>query len=681
MRKAVLFLLAMFAFSFAQTTAELIETQTESSSLELVYNWQILAVAALVISVIIVSIAYGISIGMEMPELKAWAGTELRQIITNAVLIVILFLAVELLDVVVIAMVNTSAPAGLHCDIGESCLQKVSLAYLSDYTQSAEDGIKDVVRNNMKASAWVGRGVGIYGTSIKVGQIGISTPLAAYYMLDVDRYHMIFEYYMGILSSLYSQKFFLSQFCFKVGPVLLALGVVGRSFFFTRKTGGLLIAVAAGVMFFFPAMYLFDWMTLDMVVQGDNALLDDPSLCPSECLIAPAIAYVGSDSLMQVNDVYDTFNYSADASDEVRENEREKAQQIIMGEIESAANLTGATIFSCYYGEGGQCPQECRELPYPNSVPACSSPENQSLCAQLDEKCKVIRYIPGGTSAPEFADCPNECKIIPPLRSDCDVDMCLESRLDCRVAKIEDLDWRPTVDERVDGSERCNEYAADCPASLTAEDTCTWIIPDTGPCDDLCVGCPSYCRISGGTEENFAEECFDEDTEEYLEVCTACPEVCKLEAAEIAALNPVSPDCVGCPIEKRILGAALPEELTTGACSMDSCPSDYRLYPPRSACEECLFTPEAYTYNPPINTECGDLCKPPNNQPMKNPGDYSTVDEDGLVGKSEIKNVSRLLIPGYLLPLFNIVATLVFIKTFSGMIGGDIDIPGISKLF
>lgn len=663
-------------------TEALFEEQTESSSLELVYNWQLLAVAALIISSVIVAISYAVSIGMEMPQLKAWAGTELRQIIANAVLIVIIFVVIEFLDVMVIMMVNTSAPGGLHCDIGESCLQKVSLAYINDYVDSAETGIKDVVKNNMKASAWVGRGIGIYGTSIKVGQIGISTPLAAYYMLDVDRYHIVFEYYMGILSSLYSQKFFLSQFCFKIGPIVLAIGIVARSFFFTRKTGGLLIAVAVGVMFVFPLMYLFDWMTLDMVVQGDNAILDDPSLCPDECLISAPIAYVNDEPLYKTDDVYATFGYAEDASEEVREEEREKARQIITGELSSSTNLTGSTIFSCYYGgESGGCPRGCRELPYPNSAPACAAPENQSLCAELDEICKVVRYIPGGTTEPEFEECPNECKIVPPLKSDCDVDRCLESRLDCRVAKRTDLDWRPTVDERVEGSERCNEYAADCPASLTAEDTCVWVIPETGPCDDLCAGCPAHCRISGGNVDNLASDCFDGDTDEYLEACTLCTDLCKVSAVEIAALNPVAPNCTGCPIEKRVLGSSLPEELITGDCSIGSCPRDYRLYPPTSACSECLFTPETYTYNPPINMECGELCKPPNNAPMKDPGDYSKVDEDGLVGKSEIKTVSKLMIPGYLLPLFNIVATLVFIRSFSGMIGGDIDIPGISKLF
>ena len=51
------------------------------------------------------------------------------------------------------------------------------------------------------------------------------------------------------------------------------------------------------------------------------------------------------------------------------------------------------------------------------------------------------------------------------------------------------------------------------------------------------------------------------------------------------------------------------------------------------------------------------------------------------MGRAEIQNVAKLIIPAYLLPLFNIVATLVFIKGLSTMLGGDIEIPGISKVF
>lgn len=680
--------IALAALSFSQNTTELIEEQTGKVSLELVQSWQLLAVAALMISTILVAIAYAIGKGLEMPELQAWAGTELRQVFSNAVLIVFLFVAIGFIDTLSMLIINDAAPGGLHCDIGDNCLKTVSIAYLDDYISAAEISIKDTVKNNMKASAWAGRSVGIYGTSIKVGQISLTFPLAAYKVLDVDRYSIVFGYYTGVLSSLYSQKFFIEQFAFKVGPVILALGIVGRSFFITRKTGGLLIAIAAGVMFFFPAMYFFDWATLDMMIEGDNAIVGDQSLCPPECIIASPLAYytVGGEGVLleDPNDVYDVFG-----TDEAEKN---KAKKLVNGTLESAINASGIEVFSCDYDEnpsdGVGCPRACRELPYPNSVPACADPANQTACAKLDKRCKVIRYVPGGTEAPEYEECPKECKIIPPLKSDCSgFGKCLESRLDCRVAKKSEayddppFQWRPSVDERVEGSERCNKFASDCPASLNAEESCVWVMPETGSCDNLCVGCPSYCRIKGGDESNFASGCFDSETGGLLGACDKCPDTCKLDIDDIKALDPQPPNCTACPAEKRILGAHLPEELTSEGCSKDECPADYKLYPPRSACEECILTPESYQYDPPINMECGDLCKPKNKVPMSSPGDYMKINEEGLVGMSEIKNVSKMMIPAYLLPLFNIVVTLVFIKTLSGMIGGDIEIPGISKLF
>ena len=672
--------LILINFSLAQqNTTQIIQTTTESAQLEIIKSWQALAVFALIISTILVAIAYGIALGFEMPELKAWAGTELNQIIANAVLIAILFVAVGFIDTLTAIMVNTAAPAGMQCAVGENCLQKVSLAYLNDYIGSAEDGVRDVARNNMKASAWVGRNVGIYATSlIPLLQIGLSMPLAANYILDVDRYNIVFEYYTGLLSSLYSQKFFIEQFCFKVGPVLLAVGIVARAFFFSRKTGGLLIAIAAGMMFFFPAMYLFDWMTLDMTLSGDNAVKGEEFLCPPECQLSPPLAYYDDVLLTDPNEVYEAFKDTED--------DREIARELIMGELESAPGTNGSAegkmIYSCNFGEMQNCPTACRELPYPASVPQCADPENQSACARLPAKCKIVRLVPDGTSKPEYLECPQECKIVPPLRSDCNVDDCLESRFDCRVAKRSDLTWRPTLDKHIEEEkrEKC-EKAKDCPASLDAYTSCVWVMPDTGSCDSLCPGCPSYCRIKNGEVENMASDCKDGETGDLLESCKKCPDTCKLDINKIIALNPQPPNCTACPPEKRILGTRLPTELTTGGCAPENCPADFKNYTPRSACEECILTPESFTYDPPINTECSELCKPENKAPMKDPSAYTKIDEEGLVGTSEIKNVSKLMVPAYLLPLFNIVATLIFIRTFSGMIGGDIEIPGISKIF
>ncbi len=683
MRMRIFFVLIAFVLlSFSQNVSEVFEEQTTASAVPFVSDWKFIAVAALMVSSVLVAIGYAIGIGMEMPELRAWAGTELVQIIANALLILVLIGVIGFLDSFILAMVNSSGVSGLYCNIGENCLGKTATFYITDYLDVAEKKAEGVLRNNMIASGWANRRTGIYCTTIYCAQVGIHMALAPQYNLDVDRYMMVFGHYTNLISSLEAQRFFINEISFKIGPFLLALGIVGRSFFFSRRTGGLLIAIAAGIMFFFPMMYIFDWMTLDMMVSGDNIAQQQDSTCPEECSFVPAFAYYdpGGVQLNSTGDVYKLFS----------EEDREVAENIVAGKAEvatsSAEGYEGKTVYSCNYPEeGDRCPQECRELPYP-SIPMCADAEVQEECAALPMECKVIRYVQN-IDEEQNEICPADCKIIPPLKSNCDVDDCLESRLDCRVAKRNDLDWRPSIPESVEGAERCNDYPADCPANLTAEESCVWVFPETGSCDDLCAGCPEYCRLEAGGSplilDNLPTDCLNEDETELSTACQECPSVCKVGLDNIAALNPPPPNCSGCYLEYRLVlyGGDIPEDYTTGACSLENCPTDYRLEIPLSACDQCFESEASYFYDPPINTECTDLCQPPNNAPSKDPEEYSQVDADGLAGTSEIRELSKLLIPAYLLPLFNITATLIFIRGFSEMIGGDIEIPGLMKVF
>jgi len=676
----VLALIALFSVSLAQgNTTRMFEKATEESELELLNSWHFLALAGLMISIIIVAIAYLVAMGFEVPEVKAWAGTEVTQIISTAIIIAFLFGIIAFLDTISSWMINESGI--MYCGVGENCLQKASVAYLNDSIDAAEAGAKDCLKNSMQAGANMGRGIGLYATTIILGQLGLQTTLGAHEALKLDRYTILYEYYTNLLGTLYSQRFFLEQFSFKIGPILLALGIIGRSFFLTRKTGGLLIAIAAGIMFFLPMMYVFDWVTLDMVIAGDNDAKADESLCPPECRTGIPIAYYSGGVVEDMDVLYSYFE----------EEDRDEAFGLFNGSVESLSNGTDL-FYSCNYDpdpdDNVGCPTTCRELPYPGTVSQCADIENQTFCAEIDDRCKVIRYVPAAEENPEYDMCPAECKIVPPLNGDCDVGDCLESRFDCRVAKLTDLDWRPSIESDLDGSERCNDYPHDCPASMDAEESCTWVIPESGTCDEICSGCPKHCRISGADELHLPDECFEEfeEGEErvLLDVCAECHPTCMIDIAALETIDDSITDgsCSACYLERRLLGGSiLPSEYIEGPCSPDDCPVDYRVDIPRTACEQCLEVSDSFLYNPPINTDCGDLCKPSAKVPITSPGDFGKIGEEDLVGFPAIQNISKQMIPGYLLPLLNIAATLICIMSLSAMLGGDIEIPGISKVF
>jgi hypothetical protein len=694
----VIVLILVSSIALAQNLTEIV-TEPADTGLEILSSWQSLAILAIIISVIFVAMAYAIGIGFSMPQMEAWARSELTQVFANVVIIIALIGAVTFVDLVVMAMV-TGSGLPIPCDVGDNCLKNTVNEYLDDYIDAAKGGAKETIVNNLQAAGWANRRAGLYCTVfIPCVQASFSATIVGHYVLDVDRYTLIFEYYQGLLSSLNAQKFFVNEISFKVGPLILALGIVARSFFITRRLGGSLIAIAAGIMFFFPAMYIVDWLTLDMALTGDNPFeAQDRSRCPEECNYAPPLAFYFNTTqnkdvgLNTTKEIYAMFD----------KNDRDKGSNILLGESVSESGINGVLISTCQIdsskdgfgsfkltGANDTCDRSCRELPYPHTSSVCAATAMQLACEKLPEPCKVKR-IKVEVDETEYSKCMPECRIVPPMKSTCNTGDCLKSRNDCRVAKRTNLDWRPSIDSGAKGSAKCNVYPHDCVESLDAEDSCVWVMPEFGMCEDLCGGCPEECRFLDQADIpiSSAPTCYDSDGK-FLSACSSCPNTCRVNMTWIENVKPDTGDlnCSNCPINHRLIPGTegLPYNYTldtsTHSCSYDSCDPKYRVDVPRSACDSCMLLEESYTYSPPINFDCGDLCKPPENAPKKSPGDYTKVGEDGLVGREEIKAVSKLMIPAYVLPLFNIAATIIVIRSLAGILGGDIEIPGLAKIF
>jgi len=698
MKKIAFVFLLLAAAAFAATEFEQsFGSQTGKSGLpEIFRDWRLLSVLAILTSVILIGIGYAVGIGLEMPEIKAWASNELVQAFANVLIIITLMATIAILDLVAEEMVQYSGLA-IPCTGGQSCLGNVSVAYLQSYIDVASDDAKAVAINSIDAAGWANRRFGLYCLTILCAQIGTSFSVVGHYMLDQDRYMIVFEYYANLIASLEAQKFFVTHISFNVGPLLLAAGIVARTFFFTRKIGGLLIAVAAGIMFFFPGMYVFDWLTLNTALTGDKANEDASSpLCPEECKSPHAWAVIEDGStegikLGSMKMVYDAFPNSQAAI----------ATGIIDGsvanDVPNDGPYNGMNVISCMVVSDAACPLSCRELPYPTSLTQCVNltanvPQN---CATLPDKCWVRRLAtvtePDAEADPVLSMCPRECKVIPPLEGNCDTGSCLSSRTDCRVYKrigysgndATDFEWAPNPPEGVDADQLARCVAAeDCPVSNDAYQSCSYAIPETGSCVELCTGCPEICRVTTENINNLPSQCINSSSSQLQVPCQQCPVGCKVNATYIEELD--TPECSGCLAERRIVtyGETMPEDYLNGSCDINTnCKAEDRVPIPRNSCEQCLFSEESEMFEPPIQTACNDMCRPTDDVPVKGAGAYTGIGGEGLVGPTEVQNVSKLMLPAYVLPLFNIAATLIFIKGLSTILGGDIDIPGISKVF
>lgn len=420
---AFLFIVLAATTSHAAGTTEAFEQKTQASAFELIKNWQLLAVISIMVSVVLVAIGYAVGIGFEMPEMKAWAGAELSQIFANVIILLVFIAFMGFVDLMVYAIV-TGSSIPVSCPLGESCLKNVANGYLGGYIDAADSAARDVVKNNVEQGAWAGRRVGGNCISILCLQIGYSQSLTGIQILDMDLNMIVFEYYTNLLSSFEAQLFFINNIAYGAGIIILAVGFVARAFFITRKLGGLLIALAAGMMFFLPAMFVFDWVTLETTINGDKAIDSEQVDCPPECAMGAPVAYYmdGSNSvpIATPNDLYRSFDMD----------EQDKATSLLKSLSASQVNKSGATIYNCLMVNADKCPMACRELPY-RITPTCANTTVQELCAYVPEPCKVKR-LATNIDWEEYAKCPASCKVVAPMKSDCST-TCLESRYECRV--------------------------------------------------------------------------------------------------------------------------------------------------------------------------------------------------------------------------------------------------------
>ncbi|MBS3067405.1 hypothetical protein J4450_01775 [Candidatus Micrarchaeota archaeon] len=622
------------------TAQSFVDEATAASTYELAKDWRVISMLFTMLSIIFIALAYMFGQGFNIPELKAWASTEMTQAVVTAIIILTFTGVITFLDLMVAEIVNNSF-LGFTCAGASVCAITTAEQYLSGMIDTAEDQTKSILQQYADTSRTAAVREGASATPlikpIPLLQASLSGSITAGYLMDAERYQSVLEHLVNLLSSMYAQQFFVKEISFKLAPIIMAMGIVARSFFITRKLGGLLIAIGVGTMFVFPLMYVFNWLTLNVALYGDSVITPAGGVCPATCLLTAPKFYSGTTPIYSKADLYTFFGLSEDPNgdgdtrdseitDEIVENVEKLARGEVIDSYTSPKN--GRTASSCEttaHVGSGYCPIECRELPYPlsttcNPMPEIQEPEEgqpeasfvndatpdtRIACDSMPSACKIIRYVnpydPYFEGAPTDAtlqlydnyaryseDCKRECRIVPPLKTNCATGDSLHCPLEKDYCKYS---WKDNLNARPPG---CGValgpnggppvIAKACEASFTAIESCTYVLPRRDALD-------------------------------------------------------------------------------------------------QHECDTCLLIPDPYKYDPPIYKNCADLCRgSPAGPPRISPGEFAKKSAEGMVGKPEIKVAASLVLPAYVLPILNITVTLMFIRSLSQILGGDIEIPGVSKI-
>ena len=413
--------------------------------------YRTLALYAAVAVALITALAYFAGSMFESETLKSWGRMELGQAIATALLLLVFIGVIETMNWAMEATaVNLESPCGARgawdyenakpnpippgwvrsVPPGTPRATQYAVCYV-DRLYSLGNGMAETqYRASLDYARKAYESTGFQATNWILLYLGAGVRYNADLRLNSEMASLKFDIISKMLISLTAQKFFVGGIAAFVGPVCLLIGVVLRAFSFTRKAGGMLMAIAAGLLVILPSAYLLAWLTLSVAVYGNSALGIDntPAYCPAECKLTAPVAYKISDGKQ-----YQPKEFAALSLI--------NASTGWLLKYTDAEGLFDQGYQSCFPDKNyplppdtpkitndtsASCPTQCRELPFPYYA-GCEKYEE--ACGKIPEQCKVIRQIGvHPTKPPKFtcneydedeglgcsASCPDVCRNILP---------------------------------------------------------------------------------------------------------------------------------------------------------------------------------------------------------------------------------------------------------------------------
>lgn len=636
---------------------------------EILSSWQVLSVLILLLSGALIAMAVMLGKAFSIPILASWGNVETSQFFVTAFIVIGIIGILTTLDGIVVSLL-----AGTPYEIapGENIalsIQAYGKAYLNTLINKTNKFASLAFDSNFEAARRAYKRDSIFCSNllnfIPCFQFSASYAKDAYRELDIDYYSYVINEFSNILTSLLAQKYFL-DFAVEIGPLLLFMGIVMRSFFATRSLGGTFMALGIGLFYIFPLMYIVDEATLSMTYYGPDSIKSSAP-CPPPCStpLPVAVRVTGG------------YNVSIFGSAELENALGPESASALINGYSAVLDVGSSRYYSCEKlstTAEAYCPQPCRYIPYPINDDTCMAPKVQEACYALREECKIMLLDITYATANQ---CPLKCKVRAPMKSDCSPCIYGSSNTPlpayCRYIHADGSFVVPA----------CEQYSSfSCPKNVQNPfKSCMYIftIPDTD-CTKQCGSCPPWYRITG-LEEKPASGSI---TQSIKQACIKCPDECRVSPNSESAISELCniQSCLDCPEQCRIRakeGWLDAEECEAEACK--ACPLECKSFsPPDEPCSGCLVADERELYYPPVQLECASLCSGRSKETEARIESFLAMGQEGTYGKPELKTIGNLMIVAFLLPLFNVFITLLFVKSLSEFFGGDIELPGLQRV-
>jgi hypothetical protein len=221
----------------------------------------------------VAGILIGLGYALEDRKLKELGRSELYQAIINGAIIAILFAAFSqygIMTIIINGLTQNVGTYGCDASLGYNAAICFAYNYLIGPSSVTVDGNSYPTLMGSTLSIFTLLTV-LYATIATISSISINMIVSIGFSglgVFLSPLHGLINFLAANIFLIIAQAALLKFIALTAVQAILPLGLILRTFYFTRRLGGALIAIAIGFFAVFPLTYVFDAQLLDTYANG-----------------------------------------------------------------------------------------------------------------------------------------------------------------------------------------------------------------------------------------------------------------------------------------------------------------------------------------------------------------------------------------------------------------------------
>lgn len=232
-------------------------------------DWLMISAILVMLSTVVAALVYMVGSFLSNDKVKAWAKIEFVEIFYSIILLVIVVSALGMLDEFAKQSASDSNLFGaVTCSKdfdaspyyeGIPCHIRLGMEYMNQLFIEGKDIAYEIYVWYSVTSVIAEANINLE-TIYEQSGVFAYNPLRGFFTVGNVIKLTMFDYIVKILTVNKFQEVLLRFVALALFPVMFTLGIVLRSFFFTRKLGGLLMAFSLALYFIYPMFYVVGGM-------------------------------------------------------------------------------------------------------------------------------------------------------------------------------------------------------------------------------------------------------------------------------------------------------------------------------------------------------------------------------------------------------------------------------------